>query len=66
MDRASYNMAIITQQDTTEYSLSKFVNCSTCFGWYFTHLQELITPYLQYLALMRPVLLPATSHAHDR
>ena len=34
MDRASYNMAIITQQDATEYGLFKSVNCSTCFGWY--------------------------------
>ena len=30
-------MAIIIQQDATEYSLFKSVNCSTCFGWYFTH-----------------------------
>jgi len=28
------NMAIIIQQDATEYSLFKSVNCSTCFGWY--------------------------------
>jgi len=34
MDRASYNMAIIIQQDATIYSLFKPVNCSTCFGWY--------------------------------
>ena len=34
MDRASYNMAIIIQQDATEYSLFKSVNRSTCFGWY--------------------------------
>jgi len=57
MDRASYNMAIIIQQDATEYSLFKPANCSTCFGRYFTHHQELITLYLQYLALMRPLLL---------
>ena len=31
MDRALYNMAIIIQQDATEYSLFKSVNCSTCF-----------------------------------
>ena len=61
MDRASYNMAIIIQQDATEYSLFKSVNCSTCFGWYFTHHQELMTLYLQYLALMRPLLLPVTT-----
>jgi len=55
---ASYNMAIIIEQDATEYSLFKFVNCLTCFGWYFTHHQELITLYLLYLALMGPLLLP--------
>jgi len=32
MDRASYNTAIIIQQDATEYSLFKSVSCSTCFG----------------------------------
>jgi len=42
-DSASYNMAIIIQQDATKYSLFKSVNCSTCFGWYFTHHQGLIT-----------------------
>jgi len=31
MDCASYNMAIIIQQDATEYSLFKSVNCSTFF-----------------------------------
>jgi hypothetical protein len=56
MDRALYNMAIIIQPDATEYSLFTFVNCSTCFGWYITHHQELITLYLQYLSLMRPVV----------
>jgi len=64
MDRASYNMAIIIQQDATEYSLFQSVNCSTCFGWYFTHHQELITLYVQYLALMRPVVNVA-SHVHN-
>ena len=34
MDRASYNMAINIQQDETEYSLFKSVNCSTRFKWY--------------------------------
>ena len=73
MDRAPYNMTIIIQQDATEYSLFKSVNCSTCFGWYFTHHQELITLYLQYLALMRPLLLTVvnvagleSSDLHDR
>ena len=60
MDRASDNMAIIIQQDPTEYSLFKSVYFSTCFGWYITHRQELITLYVQYLALMRPVLLYST------
>ena len=32
----------------------------------FHHYQELITLYLQYLALMRPVLLPVPfNHVHD-
>jgi len=61
MDRASYNMAIIIQQDATEYRLFKSVNCWTCFGWYFTHHQELITLYLEYPALMRPELLPVVN-----
>ena len=60
-DRASYNLAIIIQQDATQYSLFKSVNCSTCFGWYFTRHQELITLYLQYLALMRTLLLPVVN-----
>jgi len=51
-------LAIIIQQVATEYSLFISVTCSACFGWYFTHHQELITLYLQYLALMRPVQLP--------
>jgi len=55
-------LAIIIQKDATEYSLFKSVNYSTCFGWYFTHHQELIKLYLQYLAL-RPVLLPAVKMA---
>jgi hypothetical protein len=63
-------MVIIIQQDATEYSLFKSVNCSTCFGWYFTHHQELISLYLQYLALITPVLLPVVNvagrHAQSR
>jgi len=51
-------MATIIQQDAAEYSLFKSVNFSTCFGWYFTHHQE-----LQYLALMRPLLLPLVNMA---
>ena len=56
-------MAIIIQQNATEYILFKSVNCSTCFGWYFTHHQELITLYLQYLLLMKSVLLPVVNVA---
>jgi hypothetical protein len=63
MDGASYNMAIIIEQDATEYSLFQSVNCSTCFGLYFTHHQELKTLYLQYLALMILVLLPLVNVA---
>jgi len=40
-----YHMAIIIQQDATENTLFKSVNCSTHFGWYFTYRQELITLY---------------------
>jgi len=32
-----------------KYSLFISANCCTCFGWYFTHHQVLITLYLQYL-----------------
>ena len=59
---AGEHMAIIIQQDATEYSLFKSVNRSTCFWWYFTH-HQLITLYLQYLALMSPVLLPVVNVA---
>ena len=54
-------VAIIIQQNATEYSLFKSVKYSTCFGWYFTHHQELITLYLQYLALMKIVILPVVN-----
>jgi hypothetical protein len=57
------NVAIIIQQDAAKYSLFKSVNCSTCFGWCFTDHQELITLYLQHLALLRPLLLPVVSVA---
>jgi len=56
-------IAIIIQQDAIVYSLFISVNWSTCFGWYFTHHQELISLYLQYLALMRPLLLPVVNVA---
>jgi len=61
--RASYNMAIIIQQDATESSLFECFNCSTCFGRYFTQHQELITLYLQYLSSMRLLLLPVANMA---
>jgi hypothetical protein len=61
MDCASYIMAIIIQQDKTECSFFKSVKFLTCFGWYFTHHQEPLTLYLQYLALMLPVLLPVVN-----
>ena len=49
-------MAIIMQQDATEYSLCKCVNCSKYFGWYFTHHQELMNHCLNYVAFTRPLL----------
>jgi len=56
-------MAIIIQQDATEYSLFQSVKCPTCFGCYFAHHQELTTLYLQYLALLRPLLPPVVNVA---
>jgi len=56
-------MAIIIQKDATVYSLFIYVNFSTCFGGISTHHQELITLYLQYLALMGPLLLPVMNVA---
>ena len=61
LEKNNVQVGIIIQKDAIEYGLFKSVNCSTCFGWYFTHHQELITLYLQYLALMRPLLLPTTA-----
>jgi len=46
-------LALLGSNYPTEYSLFKSVNCSSCFGWHFTHHQD-----LQYLALMRSILLP--------
>ena len=63
---AGEHMAIIIQQDATEYSLFKSVNRSTYFGWYFIHHQELITLYLQCLVSFRLVLLPATVQPRSR
>ena len=56
MDRASYYMAIIIQQDATEYNLFKSDNFLIYFGWYFTLHQELVTLCLNYVAFMRPLL----------
>jgi len=63
LKRINRYLAIIIQQGGTEYSKFKSVNCSTCFGWHFTHHQELTTLYLQYLALMRLVLLTVVNVA---
>jgi len=51
-------IAIIIQQDATEYSLFKSVNCSTCFGWYLTNHQEFIALYLRYYELLMMAEIP--------
>jgi len=60
------------QQNTVYLNLSNAQHVS---GGISTHHQELITLYLQYLALMRPLLLPVVnvagrefppSHVHNR
>ena len=56
MERASNYMAIIIQQDATQYISFKCVNCSKCFGWYFTQHQELMNLCLHYVAFIRPLL----------
>ena len=61
MNRALYNMATTIQQDATIYSLFKSVNCSTCFGWYFTHHQELIT-----LSTASDIIETCTDTCHER
>jgi len=68
MDRASYNVAIIIQQDATKYNLFKSVTCSTCFRWYFTHHQELTT-VSTVSGINETVTATATfpsCHVHDR
>jgi len=52
-------MPIIIQQDATEYSLFKYVNCSSCSGWFFIHHKELAV--VNVAGLEHP-----SSHAHDR
>ena len=64
MDRASYNMAIIIQQAATVYNLFKSVNALHVSGGISTHHPKLITLSLQYLALMRPLLLPVVNVSH--
>jgi len=63
MDRASYNMAIIIQQDTTEYFFLNLLTVQHVSGGIFIHHQELITLYLQYVALMRPPAQPRSRQA---
>jgi len=49
-------MAIFFQQVATEYSLFKPVNCSKCFGMYFTHHQQIITLCLNFVTFMTTLL----------
>ena len=55
--KVTFYGGIFNQPDATQYNLFNSVNCSTCSVLYFTHHQQLITLYAQYLALMRLVLL---------
>ena len=54
MDRPSCNMAIIIQQDTTQYSLFKSINCSTYFGWYITPVHVSLMSYTVDTVLWAP------------
>jgi len=56
-------MTIIIQKYATEYDLFKSVTALHVSGGISTHHQELISLYLQYLALMRPVLLAVVNVA---
>ena len=51
-------MPIIVQQVATIYNLFISATALHVSGGMFTHHQELIALYLQYLALTRPLLLP--------
>jgi len=55
------SVSIIIQQDATVYSLFISVNSQHVSEDISTHHQELITLHLQYLALMRPLLLPVVN-----
>jgi hypothetical protein len=57
--RAPNSIPIYIQQDAKLHSLFISGNCSTFFGWYFTHHQERIQQYLQYLVFVTPLLLSA-------
>ena len=54
-------MPIIVQQVATIYNLFISATALHVSGGMFTHHQELITLYLQYLALMGPLLLPVVN-----
>ena len=49
---------IYTQKDATSHSLFISGSCSKCFGGISTHHQEHIQLYLQFLALVKTLLLP--------
>ena len=59
MDRASYNILSNKMQQNTVYL--NLLTAHHVSGGISTHHQELITLYLQYLALMRPLLLPVVN-----
>jgi len=50
-------MAIIIKQDAAIYSLYLSASAVHVTGGIFTHHQQLISLYLQYMALLRPLLL---------
>ena len=54
-------MSIIIQKVATIYSLFISAAALHVSGGISTHHQELITLYLQYLALLRPLLLPVVN-----
>ena len=61
MYRTRYSVSIIVRQDATIYSLFKSVTTLHVSGGISTHHQQLITLNLQYLALLRPSLLPVVN-----
>jgi hypothetical protein len=54
---AYYSNIYPTRCNVTQFILSG--NCSTCFGWYFTHHQKRKQLYLQHLVFVTPLLLSA-------